>query len=183
MGKCPLEQQVHSLGRGTCLCSWFILFKCISYKELRNNPSQRGSYPLFLLKSLLACRCDLPVVSMSRDVDGRVWERDSVSSREQSVSPSLYSSCVYVKKSTLSRNATLKHHFSYGILHKEKAQTKSLSFTSVSDTAGQLSVTEVAERPLVQDLLNHDVSRLEGALREETGSNFKGRPWAQSSLF
>ena len=29
---------------------------------------------------------------------------------------------------------------------------------SVSDAEGQMKVTEVATRPLVQDLLNHDVS-------------------------
>lgn len=62
-----------------------------------------------------------------------------------------------------------------------KARAKSLSFTSVSDTAGQLSVTEMATRPLVQDLLNHDVSRLEGTLLEESRSNFVGRSLAKPS--
>lgn len=68
-----------------------------------------------------------------------------------------------------------------GCFIKRRRQAKSLSFTSVSDTAGQLSVTEVATRPLVQDLLNHDVSGLKGAFFEEAGSNFDGRPWAKSS--
>lgn len=35
---------------------------------------------------------------------------------------------------------------------------KCLPFFSVSDADGQMKVTEVATRPLVQDLLNHDVS-------------------------
>nr|BAE42389.1 unnamed protein product [Mus musculus] len=59
-----------------------------------------------------------------------------------------------VLQDTLGRRSMIKPAVSDEIMDQQ--QKSSIMLYHVSDTAGQLSVTEVATRPLVQDLLNHD---------------------------
>lgn len=70
----------------------------------------------------------------------------------------------------LTKNRRDNSHFTSGKLTDNcyhtyvKIQFCSILFVNdfhfrISDADGQMRVTEVATRPLVQDLLNHDVSR------------------------
>ncbi|XP_052021980.1 advillin [Apodemus sylvaticus] len=59
-----------------------------------------------------------------------------------------------VLQDTLGRRSIIKPAVPDEIMDQQ--QKSNIMLYHVSDTAGQLSVTEVATRPLVQDLLNHD---------------------------
>lgn len=55
----------------------------------------------------------------------------------------------------------LQYYLLLVILSDIKIQLpQSYSLLSVSDAEGSMKVTEIGTRPLVQDLLNHDVCRL-----------------------